>query len=930
MLRQCTQCRTQRPKSTHFTKHDWVCDPCFGQQRTRAAAAPSPIDAPDGGEGGWAEWSTGQGGYGSSPVKESSPSWQARGWAPANQPPPRPLQQVSKQWQALDDRREELDTAAIQQTQAAISALKAAIPDVETRRHTNATSYAQQAMSTRPGAHYRGPHLAFPLTGAQAHQLVLSFAERPQEALHESYLCQLLTRAIALFAKQPRVVPLQIARGTHKRLVVVGDLHGQLEDLLTIFITNGYPQSGETCYVFNGDFVDRGPWGVEVVVVLLVFKLLYPDSVHLNRGNHEDAALNTNYGFTNEVKMKYGNNLLHCIFCDLWNVLPLVTTIDNRICVMHGGLSRFNGVRVADFDTIPRTEFQLDSPQYTAQLMVDTVWADPMPQYGRLPSERCPGSFLFGPDVTAHFLQTNSMNMVIRSHQVPPSNRGCETMHEGQLLIVFSASNYCGVQGNLGGIVVFTPDGGCVCKEYMAPDLAQCATSVADMGAALLTPPPAPSAGPKPEPKPSAPPPQRRSSASSASSAVMDAAPPAVGPSPPEAKRPTPSPMKLRSAGTGDPDEAHAQVVQYVMQLIVERQDDLYRYYAALPQTEGGAISIGQWTSGLDAILCVDVVWAWYQPELVTLTTQGEVDWKKWLQEFQPVVSKTFLAEMQQHIHDVLMAQDLSLNDCARLFDGFDGDGMVTLDELQAALPGLGLKVTPLQARALLSQAVAMPGGRVTFERFMESLTMRFSGRQELTPSVQATLNLVGILITQSGLSAVTHFRELDLSGDGLLQLDEFKGFLEWLASQHPTYKHLAEPGHAEEVFKAIDVDGNGQLNIIEFMDAFKPGEDVIQAHTSVLVSVMTKALQKSKVALGQIFHLLDVDGTGDLTPREFVQGLKAMRVIMGDVLTDADVELIAKHIDKDGNGKISYPEFLQAFSPPKTMNTHNTKSKVQ
>jgi len=57
--------------------------------------------------------------------------------------------------------------------------------------------------------------------------------------------------------------------------VVVGDVHGQYCDLVTLLQKNREP--GETNYVFLGDYVDRGVYGVEIMLLLLSIKVSSSD-----------------------------------------------------------------------------------------------------------------------------------------------------------------------------------------------------------------------------------------------------------------------------------------------------------------------------------------------------------------------------------------------------------------------------------------------------------------------------------------------------------------------------------------------------------------------------------------------------------------------------------------------------------------------------
>lgn len=73
-------------------------------------------------------------------------------------------------------------------------------------------------------------------------------------------------------------------------LTICGDTHGQYFDVLNIFNQFGWPSQNHY-YLFNGDFVDRGSWSIEVIMLLLLLKCALPNSLYLTRGNHETNGL---------------------------------------------------------------------------------------------------------------------------------------------------------------------------------------------------------------------------------------------------------------------------------------------------------------------------------------------------------------------------------------------------------------------------------------------------------------------------------------------------------------------------------------------------------------------------------------------------------------------------------------------------------------
>jgi serine/threonine-protein phosphatase with EF-hand domain len=255
--------------------------------------------------------------------------------------------------------------------------------------------------------------------------------------------------------------------GRDEKLTVVGDIHGQVEDLLYILNDSGYPGPNHK-YIFNGDFVDRGRSGVECVTLLFSLYLSYPGCVFINRGNHEDKDICKVYGFKTECVDKY-DTLTYTMFCEIFNNLPLCAVVNNALFVIHGGLFHETPT-LADINRIMRTDYKAETPNpndprnvsdpdgfYLRQLQICALWSDPHPFDTILPNTQRGAGVLFGPDMTMAFLQKNALKLVVRSHECVEEGISWPfkgTPAANKLVTVFSVSDYMG-SGNKAAYMVF-------------------------------------------------------------------------------------------------------------------------------------------------------------------------------------------------------------------------------------------------------------------------------------------------------------------------------------------------------------------------------------------------------------------------------------------------------------------------------------------
>ena len=125
-------------------------------------------------------------------------------------------------------------------------------------------------------------------------------------------------------------------------------------------------------------------------------------------------------------------------------------------------------------------------------------------------------------------------------------------------------------------------------------------------------------------------------------------------------------------------------------------------------------------------------------------------------------------------------------------------------------------------------------------------------------------------------------FEAIDNSKDGQITFEELKSGLIQLKSNKMNENEI------KELFDMIDVDQNGKIDYTEFLASKKKKKNYLRNER-----------------LLEAFTMFDKDNSGTITKDELLQALKAEKS------QEKEIEKYIQAVDKNGDGKIDYKEFL-------------------
>jgi len=251
-------------------------------------------------------------------------------------------------------------------------------------------------------------------------------------------ISQILHQAADILKKEKLLLEINVD-DSESEIFVIGDIHGNLESLKRLIEIIG--QTNPKFVLFLGDIVDRGPYQLECLILILALKIQYENKFFLIKGNHESLEINQYYGFYQDFIFKFKDQYKFKDVLALYKVLPICALVNRTVLCLHGGipedyevLKKLKGVKNHDLTLLSKS---------VTKSLKQIMWNDPKSNLnGFSDSFRGVDIKNFGEDVFNDFMERNKLSYLIRSHELYPE--GYKWFFNKRLLSIFSSANYRG------------------------------------------------------------------------------------------------------------------------------------------------------------------------------------------------------------------------------------------------------------------------------------------------------------------------------------------------------------------------------------------------------------------------------------------------------------------------------------------------------
>jgi len=233
-----------------------------------------------------------------------------------------------------------------------------------------------------------------------------------------------------------------------------------------------------------------------------------------------------------------------------------------------------------------------------------------------------------------------------------------------------------------------------------------------------------------------------------------------------------------------------------------------------------------------------------------------------------------------------------------QLFNRFDVDhsGFINREEFGKALSQLKIYMSDEELNLLVSAMDRNGDDAIGYREFERVLLGRDS-----VGTMNSMLFELAKKIAQEGLTLDDAFTQINIGGDGFLNLNEFRNALRVFKLGE------LQENQITDLFNTLDIGKHGRVS----SDDFK--ERIVQAANEMLLDQFREAVRQKKWKLGDFalkFDQYDAGKKSYLTFTEFSSWVKTE----GLITNERSIRSLANIVDNDKSNKIEYRELLKAL----------------